>query len=115
MLRGKVVDADNGQPLARISVGVVTSGSLRNRADGESVRPQTQTLTNNFGEFELQIPRALGNAARMIVFTVDPLYRNETSGGVRLESQLPTVRESSSAASWSTSKKPGFIRATRLR
>jgi len=98
VLRGKVVDTDSGLPLGRISVGAVTMASLRNRADDESVRPQAQTLTNNFGEFELQLPREVGNAGKMLVFTADPLYYNEASGGVKLESQLPTVQELRAAA-----------------
>jgi len=98
VLRGKVVDAESGQPLGRISVGAVAAASLRNLADGESVRPQVRTLTNNFGEFELRIPREAGNAARMIVFTADPLYGNRACGGVELASQLPTVQELRRAA-----------------
>lgn len=98
VLRGKVVDAESGRPLGRISVGAVALDRLRAYEDEESVTPQARTLTNNFGEFELAVPREAGNAAKMIVFTADPLYRNEASGGVKLASQLPTKRELRRAA-----------------
>ncbi len=96
-IRGEVVSAETGKPLARIPVGAVSSRTLRGLPEDATVRPQAKTVTNNLGEFRLVLSQFPGNVTEVYVFTTDPLYRNVASGGIDLEGQFPVRRELASA------------------
>ncbi len=92
-IRGVVVSAETGKPLARISIGAVSRSALRGLPEDATVHPQAKTVSNNLGEFRLVSSQFAGGAGEFYVFTTDPLYRNVASGGVKLAGQLPLRRE----------------------
>ncbi len=106
-IRGRIVSAETGEPLARIPVAVVTRASLQAIPDDSAVTPQAKSVSNNLGEFRIVIPPHLGKATQVYVFTAAPLYRNRASGGVELAGQLPTKRELAAASTVSVHRKTG--------
>jgi len=92
-IRGIVVSAETGKPLARISVGAASRSALRGLPEDATVHPQAKTVSNNLGEFRLVSSQLAGGAGEFYVFTTDPLYRNVASGGTKLAGQLPLRRE----------------------
>jgi len=92
-IRGVVLSADTGKPLARIPIGAVSRSALRDLPEDVTVHPQAKTVSNNLGEFRLVSSQLAEGAGEFYVFTTDPLYRNVASGGVRLAGQLPLRSE----------------------
>ncbi len=92
-IRGRVVSAETGKPLARVAVGAVAKDTLRDIPDGAAVRPTIRTLTDNLGSFRLVAPKGIPGLAGYYVFTYDPVFRNAASGNVALAGQFPKRKE----------------------
>lgn len=92
-IRGTVLSADTGKPLARIPVGAVSRSALRGLREDATVYPLAKTVSNNLGEFRLVSSQLAGGAGEFYVFTTDPFYRNVASGGIKMAGQLPLRNE----------------------
>jgi predicted acyl esterase/predicted small secreted protein len=99
-IRGKVISKD-GKALARIEVGAVLASEVNGKPDDTAVRPAYRTITDNLGAFRIVV--ATGSRSTLYyVFTFDPVYRNQASGGMVLARQFPTRKELSSASAVTT-------------
>jgi uncharacterized protein len=92
-IRGKIVSATTGKPLARISVGAVPIEAARSAPSKAAIHPTIRTVTDNLGAFRLVIPKDAAPADGYYVFTSDPIYKNEASGKAKFAGQFPTQLE----------------------
>lgn len=92
-IRGKVVSAETGEPLARVPVGAVAKEQLKGLRGNALVRPDIKTVTDNFGAFRIVKPAGRAFSSGYYIFTYDPILRNAASGGVTIAGQFPTKAE----------------------
>lgn len=89
-IKGKVLDAETGQPLPHIEVGIARWDNIRRMDPHAPIKPEKTTLSDNFGNFSIYASRNQRPPGSVLVFTADELYENQAYPKVSFSSRYPT-------------------------